>query len=122
MGTSVHELKHAAKLREWSARVAECRGSGVGVKAWCVEQGIALKTYYNWERQIVKAATSQYELSTPVQSGMLVQVRPDALPSNDEMSIRSAITIRHGESIISLPVGSSAETIAELVKALNRHA
>ena len=28
MGASVHELKHAAKLQEWSAKVAECRGSG----------------------------------------------------------------------------------------------
>ena len=25
MGTGVHELKHAAKLQEWSAKVAECR-------------------------------------------------------------------------------------------------
>ena len=41
MGSGVQELKHAAKLREWSAKVAECRGSGIGVKAWCREQGIA---------------------------------------------------------------------------------
>jgi len=122
MGTNVYEIKHAAKLREWTARVAECRSSGVGVKAWCMKQGIALKTYYNWERQIVKAATSQYEQSSPVQNGMLVQVSPDALPSEAEMSIKSAITIRYGESIISMPVGSSTETIVELLKGLNRHA
>ena len=90
MGTRVQELKHAAKLQEWTARVAECRGSGVGVKVWCREQGIALKTYYNWERQIVKAATSQYALEAPEQRGMLVQVRPEALPGNDGMSIKSA--------------------------------
>lgn len=32
MGISVQELKHAARLQEWSARVAECRSSGIGVK------------------------------------------------------------------------------------------
>ena len=53
MGASVHELKHAAKLQEWSAKVAECRGSGSGVKAWCAEHSISLKTYYGWERQTV---------------------------------------------------------------------
>ena len=50
MGTRVQGLKHAAKVQEWSVRIAECRGSGIGVKAWCREHGIALKTYYNWER------------------------------------------------------------------------
>ena len=48
MGKGVQGLKHAAKVQEWSVRIAECRGSGIGVKAWCRERGIALKTYYNW--------------------------------------------------------------------------
>ena len=74
MGISVQELKHAARLQEWSARVAECRSSGIGVKAWCAEQGIALKTYYNWEKQIVKAATQQYALPGPAQTGLPMQV------------------------------------------------
>ena len=121
MGISVQELKHAARLQEWSARVAECRSSGISVKAWCAEQGIALKTYYNWEKQIVKAATQQYALPAPAQTGLLMQVNPDTMPSGETAAIESDITIRHGESIITLPVGSSAEAVANLVKALNRH-
>ena len=109
MGTGVQGLKHAAKVQEWSVRIAECRGSGIGVKAWCREHGIALKTYYNWERQIVKEA-------------MLVQVNPDAMASDDVNAIETVVTIRHGESVITLPAGSSAGAIADLVKALNRHA
>ena len=53
---------------------------------------------------------------------MLMRISPDALPSGDEADSGSGITIRHGESIITLPAGSSAESIADLVKALNRHA
>ena len=122
MGTGVQELKHAAKVQEWSARVAECRSSGIGVKAWCREHGIALKTYYNWERQIVKEATQQYALPAPAQGDMLIRVNPDAMPGGETVAIESDITIRHGESIITLPAGSSAEAVADLVKALNRHA
>ena len=122
MGTGVQELKHAAKVQEWSARVAECRSSGIGVKAWCREHGIALKTYYNWERQIVKEATQQYALPAPAQGDMLIRVNPDAMPGGGTVAIESDITIRHGESIITLPAGSSAEAVADLVKALNRHA
>ena len=122
MGTGVQELKHAAKVQEWSARVAECRSSGIGVKAWCREHGIALKTYYNWERQIVKEATQQYALPAPAQGDMLIRVNPDAMPGGGTVAVESDITIRHGESIITLPAGSSAEAVADLVKALNRYA
>ena len=122
MGTGVQELKHAARVQEWSARVAECRSSGIGVKAWCREHGIALKTYYNWERQIVKEATQQYALPAPAQGDMLIRVNPDAMPGGGTVAVESDITIRHGESIITLPAGSSAEAVADLVKALNRHA
>ena len=122
MGTGVQGLKHAAKVQELSVRIAECRGSGIGVKAWCREHGIALKTYYNWERQIVKEATRQYALAAPASAGMLVQVNPDTMVSDDVNGIETTVTIRHGESIITLPAGSSTDAIADLVKALNRHA
>ena len=122
MGAGVQELKHAAKVQEWSARVAECRGSRIGVKAWCREHNIALKTYYNWERQIVKEATRQYALPAPTQGGMLMQVNPDTMPSGETVAIRTDITIRHGESIITLPAGISTEAMANLVKVLNSHA
>ena len=122
MGTGVQGLKHAAKVQEGSVRIAECRSSGIGVKAWCREHGIALKTYYNWERQIAKEATQQYALPAPAQGDMLIRVNPDAMPGGGTVAVESDITIRHGESIITLPAGSSAEAVADLVKALNRYA
>ena len=122
MGAGVQELKHAARVQEWSVRVADCRSSGIGVKAWCKEHGIALKTYYNWERQIVKEVARQYALPAPAQGDMLIRVNPDAMPGGETVAVESDITIRHGESIITLPAGSSAEAVAALVKALNRYA
>ena len=118
----VREMKHAALLQEWSSKIAECRSSGMSVRAWCAEQGIPIKTYYYWEKRFVTEATQQLSLPAPTQAGMLMRVNPDAMPSGDVDAIGSGITIRHGESIITLPAGSSAESVAELVKALNRHA
>ena len=122
MGIGVMELKREVMLREWSARIAECRSSGKAVKAWCAEQGISVQTYYRWEKRFVEKATQQHSLPAPTQTGMLMQVNPDALPSGDGADIGSGVTIRHGESVIFLPVGSSTEAIADLVKALNHHA
>ena len=122
MGIGVTELKREVMLQEWSARIAECRNSGKAVKEWCAEQGISAQTYYRWEKRFVEKASQQLSLQATTQSGMLMRVNPDALPSGDVNAIGSGITIRHGESIITLPSGSSAESIADLVKALNRHA
>ncbi len=118
----VQAMKHAAKLQEWSVRIAECRSSGMSVKDWCAEQGIHIKTYYYWEKRFVTEATQQLSLPAPTQAGLLMRVNPDAMPSDDADRIGPHITIRHGESVITLPGGSSAEVIADLVKALNRHA
>ena len=122
MGTGVTELKREVMLREWSARIAECRGSGKAVKEWCAEQGISVQNYYRREKHFVEKAVQQLSFPAATQTGMLMRVNPDILPSGDEADIGSGIIIRHGESVITLPAGSSAEAVAELVKALNRHA
>ena len=51
-----------------------------------------------------------------------MQINPDAMLSSDNSAVEESVTIRHGESIITLPAGSSAEAVADLVKALNRYA
>ena len=122
MATGVQELKLAARMQEWSARIAECRSSGMSVRSWCKEQGIAIQTYYHWEKRFVTEATQQLSLPAPTQAGMLMRVNPDVLPNGDVNANGTGITIRHGDSVITLPAGSSAEAVAELVKALNRHA
>lgn len=93
----------------------------MSVKGWCRERGILIKTYY-WEKRFVTEATQQLRLPVPAQTGMLIRVNPDALPSEDVNSISTGITIRHRENVITLLAGSSAEPVADLVKALNCHA
>ena len=115
-------MKHAALLQEWSSKIAECRSSEMSVRAWCAEHGIPIKTYYYWEKRFVTEATQQFNLPAPTQTGLLMRVNPDILPSGDADRLEQGITIRHGDSVITLPAGSSAEAVAELVKALNRHA
>ena len=94
----------------------------MSVRAWCAEHGIPIKTYYYWEKRFVTEATQQLNLPASTQTGLLMRVNPDTLLSDAVNTVGSGITIRHGESVITLPAGSSAEAVAELVKALNHHA
>ena len=84
----VQELKHAAKLREWSEKVAECRTSGKGVRAWCADRGVSTKTYYHWEKLVVMQAAQNNMLPSPThnvsipafvshESGGVETVNPD---------------------------------------------
>ena len=119
----VQAIKHAAMLQEWTERIAQCRSSNMTVKARCESQGIGIKAYYYWERQFIKEARQQpLALSASAQAGLLKRINPNSLPDGCDNAIESVITIRHGESMIALPAGTNAEIIADLVKALNRHA
>ena len=50
------ELKHRAKLQEWSARIQDCRSSGLSVRAWCRQEEINAATDYCWERELLALA------------------------------------------------------------------
>ena len=47
------ELKRRAKLQEWSARIQDCRSSGLSVRAWCRQEEINAATYYRWEHELL---------------------------------------------------------------------
>ncbi len=61
---NARELKHEALLGEWRERITACRGSGLAVSQWCREEGIALKTYYRWEREVLDLAGEQLAVSS----------------------------------------------------------
>ena len=50
MGVQV--MKHATLLQAWSRRIAEYRSSGKTVKAWCEDEGVSIKTYYYWGKEL----------------------------------------------------------------------
>ena len=51
---SACELKRQAKLEHWRTQIIDCRSSGMSVKGWCAEHNISTKTYYRWEKEILR--------------------------------------------------------------------
>ncbi len=51
------EMKQRAKVREWSEKIAECRGRGKTAKERRREQEINTKTYYYREKAYVTEST-----------------------------------------------------------------
>ena len=60
---SLQRVNRQQRLVEWSRRVEACRGSGLTVVQWCQEHGIAVSTYFSWQRKVFQALTEAQEIT-----------------------------------------------------------
>ena len=63
----ISEVKQEYQLQEWSGMLRERKESGLSVKAWCQEQGLAEHIYYYRLRKLRQAACTALEKAQPIQ-------------------------------------------------------
>ena len=61
MEHSLQRLNAGQRIQLWAERIAECRSSGMSVRAWCRGNEISEKTYYYWQRRLYKQMISTVE-------------------------------------------------------------
>lgn len=72
----IMEIRRQVGLSQWSAMVREREESGLSVKAYCKQTGIAAKTYYYRLRRLREAAVEQ--VRSEATQPELVQFTPPA--------------------------------------------
>ena len=108
------ELKRRAKLQEWAARIQDCRGSGLSVRAWCRQEEINATTYYRWERELLSAAETELSSSVPT-------ARFAELPAPAQVSRNVAerfATLHIGNASLDIYPGCNTEQLKMLVELL----
>ena len=60
---SLQRANQQQRLVEWSRRVEACRNSGLSVGQWCQENGIAVSTYFSWQRKVFQALQEVQEVT-----------------------------------------------------------
>ncbi len=60
---NLQRANHHHRLVEWSQRVESCRSSGLTVGRWCQENGIAVSTYYSWQKKVFQALKEAQEVT-----------------------------------------------------------
>ena len=60
---SLQRVNQQQRLAEWSRRVEACRSSGLSVGQWCRENGIAVSTYFSWQKKVFQALKEVQEVS-----------------------------------------------------------
>ena len=106
-----NELKHEAKLQEWAARMQDCRGSRLTVRAWCERQGITSSTYYRWERELL----DEVETAPPPSAPAVTFAELPPKQASRSVTERSA-TLRIGDVSLDVYPGCDAEQLKMLVE------
>lgn len=60
---SLQRANQQHRLVEWSRRVEGCRNSGLSVGQWCRENGIAVSTYFFWQKKVFQALKEVQEVT-----------------------------------------------------------
>lgn len=123
---TTREAKHAIRMREWSQMVKQCQESGMTVNEWCKQNDLKPTCYYYRLAQLRKEILNQNKLmpSTSQESSTPTLVKVDVSPAE---AIRNAPTeqffrLQYKSAILDIPVGTGAEDIAEVLKAMGQHA
>ena len=117
----IMEIRQQVRLNQWSAMVQEREDSGLSVKAFCKQAGIATKTYYYRLRRLREATIRQAQ-SGAVQATMsqpeLVQyTSPTGYVA--EPAPRS-IVIRTSSTTVEIPMNTNPEVVAAAVSFLKQ--
>jgi hypothetical protein len=63
----ISEVKQEYQLQEWSGMLREQKESGLSVREWCQERGLAEHIYYYRLRKLRQAACTVLEQAQPLQ-------------------------------------------------------
>ena len=119
--SEIMEIRQQVRLNQWSAMVQEREDSGMSVKAFCKEVGIATKTYYYRLRRLREAALKCAQSGT-VQSTTpqpeLVQYTPPTgyVPDPTPQSI----VIKTSSTTVEIPMNTNPEVVAAAVSFLKQ--
>lgn len=101
--TAITEIKSKVSMDEWKQRIIDCQNSGMSIRAWCQENGVATSSYYHYLRKIRESM---------LQESQLVPLELPKPVSSPEIRIES------GGITVTLPENVSAEQLTAVLSAL----
>ena len=49
-------------MEQWQQRIMDCQQSGMSIKAWCQENGVAVSSYYHYLRKIRESMLQEKQI------------------------------------------------------------
>ena len=127
---TISEAKHAVQLNEWKQMVRRCQESGLTVREWCAQNDVYPQTYYRRLRRVREAVLEQnslepittHEQMVPTLVKVNTKTEAQNLAIAPEPPVSTNFRLQCNGSILDIPVGTCAEAIAEVLKAMGQYA
>lgn len=100
-------MSQADRWREWEARLADYRASGLSKVKWCKDHGVNVKQLYYWLNRF-RDAEAHPEM--PAQWAQVTVAEP-GVPA-------AALAVRVGNAVIEVRSGFDPELLTNVVRAL----
>ena len=116
----IMEIRHQVRISQWSAMVREREESGLSVKAYCKQAGIATKTYYYRLHRLREAAVkhAQTAIAQPESQPELV---PYTLPTEFSTEpMAQSIVIKTADATVEIPMNTNPEVVTAVVSFLRQ--
>lgn len=110
MEQSLQVLSKQERLAEWSERIMKCRNSGMTVRRWCQENGIAEKSYFYWQRRLFETLSRKQEAAEPTFA--------EVTPLRSVHSGKVAVTVRISGAEAEICNGADAATVETVLRIL----
>lgn len=113
------KISHEMRLMQWTPIVRECRGSGMSVKAWCLENNVNEKKFYYWQRRIREEAFDNLKKTEYQGQPNFVQLPAPADSSRDSSTFRTDMIIRIGNNVLEISNTVSEELLCKVLKVMS---
>lgn len=109
-------VKKQFRMEQWKQRILECQASGMTVRSWCKQQGVAEQTYYRYLKTLRQELCEALpvpvqETAKPVQFSKLEVMTPLS-------DTKAAVIIRLQNAILEINEGASQQTVQAVLLAL----
>ena len=95
----------------WRRRLARFQKANCTVREWCEGEGVGIHQFYYWQRRLQETKKSK----TPQVSWCAVELIPEA---SSKPPSKAGLTIHIGKARIEVAPGFQAQTLREVVAAL----
>lgn len=118
----VTQTKNQIRSNQWAQQIAECQSSGQTVKAWCVEHGINIKSYYYWLRKLRLQTISnlpaevKHELQASEQADTVTFKKLEV--QAPLLDLQTAVIIRLPNATLEVVNGAMQQTVEAVLLAL----
>ena len=125
---TTRDAKHAVRLQEWGQMVKLRQESGLTINEWCEQNSIKPSSYYYRLSQVRREILRQNNLSSQDRDQtMPTLVKIIVSPSNQRTSGLKVtgeqfFRLQYRSAFLDIPVGTRAEDITEVLKAMSQYA